>query len=71
MEKQGVINKLAFSVTRDKQNKNWKSYTRRPDLKMIEETMPKPGDDTILLFCGSKEFRNDMGDYCTELGHDP
>ena len=38
---------------------------------MIEETMPKPADDTIMMFCGSKEFRNDMGDHCTELGHNP
>jgi hypothetical protein len=45
---------LTFTITQDKENKNWKSYARRIDEKMIEETMPIPADDTIMLFCGSK-----------------
>lgn len=61
----GTINKLTFALTRPKltHSSKWKGYARRPDLRMIKETMPEPADDTIVLHCGSAEFNKCMKEF--------
>lgn len=62
--------KVKFILTRNNGKPAKFEYSeKRITKEILEENMPKPGDDTLLLFCGPKPMNLELKEIFKDMGY--
>ncbi|KAF4674654.1 NADH-cytochrome b5 reductase 3 [Perkinsus chesapeaki] len=62
--------KVHHTVDDASKNPSWSGYVGRVTKEMLQETMPKPGPDTLIMLCGPKPMNEAAKGLLKELGYE-